>query len=78
MIIIKVCVFQAVEAVMKGPYSQLTQTELISMALRQQEQISQRDARIQELEQYIDNLLVRVMEEKPSILMSLNTKNKSI
>ncbi|XP_058267426.1 trichohyalin isoform X1 [Hemibagrus wyckioides] len=69
---------KAVEAVMKGPYSQLTQTELISMALRQQEQISQRDARIQELEQYIDNLLVRVMEEKPSILMSLNTKNKSI
>lgn len=70
--------FQAVEAVMKGPYSQLTQTELISMALRQQEQISQRDARIQELEKYIDNLLVRVMEEKPSILMSLNTKNKSV
>ncbi|KAK3550146.1 hypothetical protein QTP86_021084 [Hemibagrus guttatus] len=69
---------KAAETVMKGPYSQLTQTELISLALRQQEQISQRDARIQELEQYIDNLLVRVMEEKPSILMSLNTKNKSM
>lgn len=70
--------FQAEEAVIKGPYSQLTQTELISLALRQQEQISQRDARIQELERYIDNLLVRVMEEKPSILMTLNAKNKSM
>lgn len=70
------CVFQAPEAVIKGPYSQLTQPELISLALRQQEQISRRDARIQELEQYIDNLLVRVMEEKPSILMTLNAKNK--
>lgn len=70
--------FQAVEAVMRGPYSQLTQAELISLALRQQEQISQRDTRIQELEKYIDNLVVRVMEEKPSILMNLNTKNKSM
>ncbi|MCJ8742693.1 hypothetical protein PDJAM_G00085110 [Pangasius djambal] len=69
---------KAASAVMKGPYSQLTQTELISLALRQQEQISQRDARIQELEQYIDNLLVRVMEEKPSILMTMDTKNKSM
>ncbi|KAB5543707.1 hypothetical protein PHYPO_G00082630 [Pangasianodon hypophthalmus] len=68
----------AASAVMKGPYSQLTQSELISLALRQQEQISQRDARIQELEQYIDNLLVRVMEEKPSILMTMNAKNKSM
>ncbi|XP_026996972.2 putative autophagy-related protein 11 isoform X1 [Tachysurus fulvidraco] len=69
---------KAVEEVMKGPYSQLTQAELISLVLRQQEQISQRDTRIKELEQYIDNLVVRVMEEKPSILMNLNTKNKSM
>lgn len=73
-----VCVFQTAEAAPKGPYSQLTHTELVSMALRQQEQISHRDARIQELEQYIDNLLVRVMEEKPSILMSMNTMKKFI
>lgn len=69
---------QASEAGLKGPYSQLTQPELISLALRQQEQISQRDARIQELEQYIDNLLLRVMEEKPSILMTLNNKTKLV
>ncbi|KAF7701397.1 hypothetical protein HF521_002562 [Silurus meridionalis] len=62
----------------KGPYSQLTQAELISLVLRQQEQLSQRDARIQELEQYIDNLLVHVMEEKPSILMSMNAMKKSV
>ncbi|KAL7848083.1 hypothetical protein AOLI_G00228010 [Acnodon oligacanthus] len=61
---------EATEVVGKGPYSQLTQAELISLLLRQQEQLSQRDSRITELEQYIDNLLVRVMEEHPSILMS--------
>lgn len=72
------CVFQAAEGAAKGPYSQLTQAELISLALRQQEQLSQRDARIQELERYIDNLLVRVIEEKPSILMTMNAVNKSM
>ncbi|XP_076613993.1 uncharacterized protein rab11fip1b [Chaetodon auriga] len=62
----------------KGPYSQLTREELISLVLKQENQLSQRDSKISELEQYIDNLLVRVIEEKPSILMSINSLNKPV
>ncbi|KAL6472567.1 hypothetical protein MHYP_G00187550 [Metynnis hypsauchen] len=69
---------EAAEAVGKGPYSQLTRPELISLVIRQQEQLTQRDSRIMELEQYIDNLLVRVMEEHPSILMSINPMKKAV
>ncbi|XP_072514310.1 uncharacterized protein rab11fip1b [Salminus brasiliensis] len=69
---------EAAEAVAKGPYSQLTHAELVSLLGRQQEQLSQRDLRIVELEQYIDKLLVRVMEEQPSILMSLSSQKKAM
>uniref|UniRef100_A0A668TJL2 RAB11 family interacting protein 1 (class I) a n=1 Tax=Oreochromis aureus TaxID=47969 RepID=A0A668TJL2_OREAU len=62
---------------MKGPYSQLTRQELISLILKQENQLSERDDKISELEQYIDNLLVRVIEEKPSILMSLTAMKKA-
>ncbi|XP_054613300.1 trichohyalin [Dunckerocampus dactyliophorus] len=55
----------------KGPYSMLTKDELISLVVKQETQLQDKDKKIAELEQYIDNLLVRVMEEKPSILMSL-------
>ncbi|XP_070780777.1 rab11 family-interacting protein 1-like [Enoplosus armatus] len=58
---------------LKGPYSQLTQEELISLVLKQKNQLSERDRKISELEQYIDKLLVRVIEEQPSILMSMNS-----
>uniref|UniRef100_A0A1A8FHG2 RAB11 family interacting protein 1 (Class I) b n=2 Tax=Nothobranchius korthausae TaxID=1143690 RepID=A0A1A8FHG2_9TELE len=61
-----------VEAVITGPYSQLTQEELISLVLKQEKQLSEREKKISELERYIDNLLVRVIEEQPSILMSLS------
>lgn len=60
----------------KGPYSQLTKAELISLVLKQKIQLSDRDKKIAELEQYIDNLLVRVMEESPNILMSMNSLKK--
>ncbi|KAM4635159.1 uncharacterized protein rab11fip1b isoform 3-T3 [Polymixia lowei] len=62
----------------KGPYSQLTQEELISLLLKQRSQLSERNKKITELEQYIDNLLVRVIEEKPSILMSLSSLKKGL
>ncbi|KAK9532618.1 hypothetical protein VZT92_009993 [Zoarces viviparus] len=62
---------------LKGPYSQLTQGELISLVLKQEKQLSERDKKISQLEQYIDNLLVRVIEEKPSILLSLNPLKKA-
>ncbi|XP_073694794.1 uncharacterized protein rab11fip1a [Garra rufa] len=57
-----------------GPYTQLTQEELITLVVKQQTELSKKDARITELEDYIDNLLVRVMEEKPAILLSLQSK----
>ncbi|KAK2819114.1 hypothetical protein Q5P01_024675 [Channa striata] len=63
---------------LNGPYSQLTQEELISLVLKQEKQLAERDKKISELEQYIDNLLVRVMEEKPSILMSMTSMKKAV
>uniref|UniRef100_A0AAQ5YNK8 C2 domain-containing protein n=1 Tax=Amphiprion ocellaris TaxID=80972 RepID=A0AAQ5YNK8_AMPOC len=55
-----------------GPYTQLTQEELITLVVKQQADLSKKDAKIVELEEYIDNLLVRVIEEQPSILHALN------
>ncbi|CAL9708435.1 unnamed protein product [Knipowitschia caucasica] len=57
-----------------GPFTQLTQGELITLVVKQQADLSKKDAKIAELEEYIDNLLVRVIEEKPSILHSLEAK----
>ncbi|KAK3565712.1 hypothetical protein QTP86_014180 [Hemibagrus guttatus] len=57
-----------------GPYTQLTQEELITLVVKQQTELSKKDGKILELEDYIDNLLVRVIDEKPSILLSLNGK----
>ncbi|XP_052459791.1 rab11 family-interacting protein 1 isoform X1 [Carassius gibelio] len=57
-----------------GAYTQLTQEELITLVVKQQTELSKKDAKILELEEYIDNLLVRVIEEKPAILLSLNSK----
>ncbi|KAJ4941421.1 hypothetical protein JOQ06_011300 [Pogonophryne albipinna] len=58
-------------SVQSGPYTQLTQEELITLVVRQQTDLSRKDSKIVELEEYIDILLVRVIEEKPSILQSL-------
>ncbi|CAM4729231.1 unnamed protein product [Leuciscus chuanchicus] len=66
------------EAKATGPYSQLTNEELINLLEKQKVQLSQKDSKIGELEQYIDNLLVRVMEENPGILMSLTSMKKSV
>ncbi|XP_061149395.1 golgin subfamily A member 6-like protein 22 [Syngnathus typhle] len=54
-----------------GPYSMLTREELISLVVKQETQLQNKDRKIAELERYIDNLLVRVMEEQPSILLSM-------
>ncbi|XP_068594457.1 rab11 family-interacting protein 1 [Brachionichthys hirsutus] len=63
---------QAPQSVGSGPYTQLTQEELITMVVRQQTDLSRKSAKIVELEEYIDNLLVRVIDEKPAILQALN------
>ncbi|KAL0979423.1 hypothetical protein UPYG_G00184890 [Umbra pygmaea] len=61
-----------------GPYTQLTQEELITLVVKQQTEISKKDSKITELEEYIDNLLVRVIEEKPSILLGLNSAKQAL
>uniref|UniRef100_A0A8C6T0A2 FIP-RBD domain-containing protein n=1 Tax=Neogobius melanostomus TaxID=47308 RepID=A0A8C6T0A2_9GOBI len=54
-----------------GPYALLTQEELISLVLQQESQLVVKSKKISELEQYIDNLLVRIIEEAPNVLMTM-------
>ncbi|KAJ8347101.1 hypothetical protein SKAU_G00285020 [Synaphobranchus kaupii] len=61
-----------------GPYSQLTHPELVSLVIKQQGQLSEKDSKIRELEVYIDNLLVRIIEEQPSILLSMSMAKKAV
>ncbi|XP_036431010.1 rab11 family-interacting protein 2 [Colossoma macropomum] len=49
-------------------YSGLSFEEVVQELIKQKEVVKKKDAHIRELEDYIDNLLVRVMEETPSIL----------
>ncbi|XP_073540704.1 rab11 family-interacting protein 2 [Phyllobates terribilis] len=51
-----------------GPYTHLTRTEVERELVKHKELLKKKDGHIRELEDYIDNLLVRVMEETPSIL----------
>ncbi|NXN11683.1 RFIP1 protein, partial [Indicator maculatus] len=57
-------------------YAQLTHDELIQLVLKQKDTISRKDLQVRELEDYIDNLLVRVMEETPNILRVSTSGNK--
>ncbi|XP_039202692.1 rab11 family-interacting protein 2 [Crotalus tigris] len=49
-------------------YHNLTYEEVLQELMKHKEQLKKKDTHIRELEDYIDNLLVRVMEETPSIL----------
>ena len=49
-------------------YSNLSFEEVVRELIKQKEVVRKKDSHIRELEDYIDNLLVRVMEETPSIL----------
>ncbi|XP_064256374.1 rab11 family-interacting protein 1 isoform X2 [Passer domesticus] len=57
-------------------YAQLTHDELIQLVLKQKDTITRKDLQVRELEDYIDNLLVRVMEETPNILRVPMAGNK--
>uniref|UniRef100_A0A8D2MVX6 FIP-RBD domain-containing protein n=1 Tax=Zonotrichia albicollis TaxID=44394 RepID=A0A8D2MVX6_ZONAL len=57
-------------------YAQLTHDELIQLVLKQKDTITRKDLQVRELEDYIDNLLVRVMEETPNILRISMSGNK--
>uniref|UniRef100_A0A2K6SU28 FIP-RBD domain-containing protein n=1 Tax=Saimiri boliviensis boliviensis TaxID=39432 RepID=A0A2K6SU28_SAIBB len=49
-------------------YYHLTHDELISLLLQRERELSQRDEHVQELESYVDRLLVRIMETSPTLL----------
>lgn len=49
-------------------YQNLSFDEVVMELIKQKEVVKKKDAHIRELEDYIDDLLVRVMEETPSIL----------
>ncbi|KGL84476.1 Rab11 family-interacting protein 1, partial [Tinamus guttatus] len=57
-------------------YAQLTHDELIQLVLKQKDTINKKELQVRELEDYIDNLLVRVMEETPNILRVPTSGNK--
>lgn len=48
-------------------YWSLTYEEVLQELVKHKELLRRKDTHIRELEDYIDNLLVRVMEETPSI-----------
>ncbi|XP_043911905.1 rab11 family-interacting protein 2 [Protopterus annectens] len=49
-------------------YHNLSHEEVVQELVKHKEMLKKKDTHIRELEDYIDNLLVRVMEETPSIL----------
>ncbi|KAK2492406.1 hypothetical protein MC885_015067 [Smutsia gigantea] len=49
-------------------YYHLTHDELISLLLQRERELSRREEHVQELESYIDRLLVRIMETSPTLL----------
>lgn len=49
-------------------YYHLTHDELICLLLQRERELSQRNEHVQELESYIDRLLVRIMETSPTLL----------
>lgn len=56
------------QSALAASYSNLSFDEVVQELLKQKEVVKKKDAHIRELEDYIDNLLVRVMEETPNIL----------
>ncbi|ETE59752.1 Rab11 family-interacting protein 1, partial [Ophiophagus hannah] len=59
-------------------YARLTHDELIQLVLKQKDILAKRDVQVRELEDYIDNLLVRVMEATPNILrIEVHPKKKA-
>ncbi|XP_075413065.1 rab11 family-interacting protein 5 isoform X1 [Tenrec ecaudatus] len=49
-------------------YYHLTHDELIGLLLQRERELTQREEHVQELESYIDRLLVRIMESSPTLL----------
>ncbi|XP_069833275.1 rab11 family-interacting protein 5 [Dendropsophus ebraccatus] len=57
-------------------YYHLTHDELIHMLLQREDEISRKENHVRELEEYIDKLLVRIMDQAPALLQApLETNN---
>ncbi|ELU05121.1 hypothetical protein CAPTEDRAFT_228126 [Capitella teleta] len=57
------------ESIMES-FGQYSRKDLIRILMKQSEEIQSRDTYIKDLEQYIDNLLVRVIEVTPNVLQN--------
>lgn len=56
---------------LQGPpakYHHLTREELLQLLLRREAELVKKEQQVQELESYIDRLLVRIMEQSPTLL----------
>uniref|UniRef100_A0A8C6XE72 FIP-RBD domain-containing protein n=1 Tax=Naja naja TaxID=35670 RepID=A0A8C6XE72_NAJNA len=49
-------------------YHHLTREELLQLLLRREAELGKKEEQVQELEGYIDRLLVRIMEQSPTLL----------
>ncbi|ETE57616.1 hypothetical protein L345_16666, partial [Ophiophagus hannah] len=49
-------------------YHHLTREELLQLLLRREAELDKKEEQVQELEGYIDRLLVRIMEQSPTLL----------
>ncbi|NXX73987.1 RFIP5 protein, partial [Urocolius indicus] len=58
-------------------YYDLTHDELIQLVLQREEELSKKEEHIHELENYIDQLLVRIMEQSPTLLQIPLGENKA-
>ncbi|XP_069779516.1 rab11 family-interacting protein 1-like isoform X2 [Narcine bancroftii] len=58
-------------------YYHLTHDELIKKILQQELELQKKEEHVRDLEEYIDLLLVQIMEQNPSILQSVSEKMKS-
>ncbi|XP_044874062.1 rab11 family-interacting protein 5 isoform X2 [Mauremys mutica] len=56
-------------------YYHLTHDELIQLLLQREKELSRKDEHVHELENYIDQLLVRIMEQSPTLLQIPLEKN---
>ncbi|XP_043545360.1 uncharacterized protein LOC122549563 [Chiloscyllium plagiosum] len=58
-------------------YYHLTHDELIKIILQQELEMKKKEEHVRDLEEYIDIVLVQVMEQKPSILQAVSEKMKN-
>ncbi|XP_072112891.1 uncharacterized protein [Mobula birostris] len=58
-------------------YYHLTHDELIKKVLQQESELRKKEEHVRDLEEYIDLLLVQIMEQNPSILQSVSEKMKN-